>query len=99
MRSIAYKRVQNATRLLDNLVPGWADLIEPASLDLESRYNCVLGQLFGTYEGGLRALRLNEYEDAVGLGFNLGFAQLTYQPLLREWKRYILARRLKRVLA
>jgi hypothetical protein len=94
MRSIAYNRVKNGARLLDNLVPGWANLVETASLDLGSSSNCVLGQLFGTYEDGLRALGLNEYEDAASVGFNLGFAELTYQPLLREWKRHILAQRL-----
>lgn len=50
------ERVARGAEFLDEHRPGWRSEINLADLDLESTCGCVLGQLFGTYGDGLRAL-------------------------------------------
>lgn len=82
--------------LLDRVRPGWADKIDVETLDLSSCTRCVLGQMYGDYDIGLRALW------PVGLGGLLGFAQrhgfVPYSPgrgaeLQAEWTELIRERR------
>lgn len=40
-----------AARELDNLIPGWAELIDPEKVSLYSPTSCILGQLADTSQG------------------------------------------------
>lgn len=56
---------------LDEHVPGWADRIDLAALDLDSCTKCVLGQLFdGSYVHAVNALDLG-FEAQCAHGFDL----------------------------
>lgn len=43
------KRVSLGAKWLDENQPGWAMRVDPASLDLRSRKECLLGQVYGDY--------------------------------------------------
>jgi hypothetical protein len=45
-QEVADRRVKAGAALLDERMPGWAERIELAQLDLSSEWKCVLGQLF-----------------------------------------------------
>jgi len=53
-------------QLLDEERPGWAREIDLEMLNMASPCNCVLGQIFGHYDYGLRCLGL-------GYGREYGF--------------------------
>lgn len=88
------ENVQKAVALLDEAEPGWwrADRERPIrleSLRIECPMRCVLGQLFGVYHNGLKALSRNGKwpERSVQLGF-LGSHRTT-----EAWKKVIAERR------
>jgi hypothetical protein len=62
------KTVENGAALLDERLPGWANEIDAEELDLERSCNCVLGQLFGSYDKGRRVLGLS-HSEAKRFGF------------------------------
>jgi hypothetical protein len=89
-RELTEDRVSAGAVLLDEQRPGWYAQIDLQRLDMDSYDDCVLGQLFGSFEGGLETL------DAVGLYiYNIGFAGVPGDPrevyeLLGElWTREI----------
>lgn len=49
----AHEAVRRGIALLDSEVEGWRDRIDLDTFDIESAWNCVLGQVFGdgTYAG------------------------------------------------
>lgn len=52
-------RVRAGMALLDRLLvgrPGWRDDLDVDRLDMGDPWDCVLGQLYGTYADGLRML-------------------------------------------
>lgn len=57
---IAYARAANGARLLDRHKPGWAKEISFDGFSINSKLECVLGQLYGNYEDGLVAIGLPE---------------------------------------
>ena len=54
-------RVAAGAALLDAVRPGWAEVVEPADLAMESCADCVLGQLYGHYAKGLESLGLDPF--------------------------------------
>jgi hypothetical protein len=68
--------------------------VNPATIDVSSRSECPLGQLFGSYERGLFTLDLSDYA-VIGLGFNIGTGDLAYKQLSYEWRRIVRGRRAK----
>lgn len=46
MTDTVQQRVQAGAVLLDQKMPGWHEKIDPGTLDLHSKQQCVLGQLF-----------------------------------------------------
>lgn len=60
--------VREAAARLDAAAPDWYRRVRPLTLDLNSGERCVLGQVFGSYPAGLRALRVPG-SDVVGLAF------------------------------
>lgn len=66
--SEALIRAQRGAELLDEKKPQWRSHINVGRLDMFHPGYCVLGQLFGDYLYGLRALELSDL-DALRLGF------------------------------
>jgi hypothetical protein len=87
----------NGAVFLDEQRPGWAWEVDPETVVLADGCKCVLGQLYGEYETGCRALDLVSYpalggERVLTLGF-FGQQKEPWSPLTAAWKREILARR------
>jgi len=59
--------------LLDDKYPGWYKKIDLEKLDMYSAYNCILGQLYGTFRKGFRDLHLDDdrfnLEELIHMGF------------------------------
>ncbi len=85
--------------LLDEKRPGWLELVDTDNLMLVSRQWCVLGQVFGYFDDGLKALDMTSdggffqvSEEAVAHGFILSEDDMlnrpegrTFNHLTREW--------------
>lgn len=61
MRKNPESKVQRGVRLLDEKKPGWAAQINTEKLQMEHGQWCILGQLFGDYERGRKALGLDNF--------------------------------------
>jgi hypothetical protein len=61
--------VADRARWLDQKVPGWEHRINLDTLDIKSCRNCVLGQLFGSYEQALQTLLKEAFSSYVGDAF------------------------------
>ncbi|HYT40812.1 MAG TPA: hypothetical protein VEP90_00570 [Methylomirabilota bacterium] len=53
-----YRAVQAGSQLLDKIEPGWASKINLSSLSLPNQCNCILGQIYGSYEIGLKKVHI-----------------------------------------
>lgn len=76
--------VQRGAELLDERLPGWRDEIDQDFLDLGNTCNCVLGQLFGSYDRGVKVLGLHDSQ-ASALGFFKRGRQ-TWETLTAGWR-------------
>jgi len=94
--SILAERVDEGAALLDEKLPGWAERINLAQLDLASCYQCVLGQLFAfeydaedgsPYGAGVRALDIPDISPSW-----YGFDGADANALNAEWRRVITER-------
>ena len=63
------ERVHEGAQLLDQMFEEWEKQIDLDLLDMTNETGCILGQLFGDYEGGLHDLGV---DDGVEYGFYLG---------------------------
>ena len=86
--------------LIEDKRPGAVALLDPAELRIASSCDCPLGQTFGSYAKGCRALRLDDFGAAQhgfmwpSTGFGSGFhAHAFIAELEAEWRREIIARR------
>jgi hypothetical protein len=95
MRSV-FDKVQAGMRVLDKRSPGWFLAMNPATLNIISTEDCVLGQVFGSWDAGLRALHIGDLpKQQVELGFNLrGLGAWQIFSLNREWRTRIMARQM-----
>lgn len=105
----ARARARRGAALLDAQDPGWAERIDPGSLELADGAHCVLGQLHGEFRRGLLRTRIWDGSSAPGLTLfagaspeALGFyarsgddalAALDYALLNRAWREEIHRRR------
>jgi hypothetical protein len=100
-------RVSLGASLLDQRLPGYAPQIGLDELHIGSDVYGPLGQLYGTYAGGLLALWPNipSYEDRHRLGVKYGFhwdrgrsadPDAEVAALEYAWEREIAARRIGR---
>jgi hypothetical protein len=55
----AEDQVRDGVAFLNEQVPGWRTRINLQVLDLRNNEDCILGQLFGSYEEGTHALGLS----------------------------------------
>lgn len=84
------ERVDNGIKELDHHVPGWRDKVNCAILDVYSLKDCVVGQVFGSYDAGDRVLDLDDTK-ARYYGFDAENPndKEEYENLTNEWKRRI----------
>lgn len=64
-------RVARGAALLDEKVPDWRTRVNPDTLHMSLNSACVIGQLFGWYADGLRALEITGRVQATRYGFDL----------------------------
>jgi hypothetical protein len=76
--------VQAGVTLLDERVPGWRGRIDVDDLDLSSKRECVLGQLYGHFQEGVQQLGIRHQTCA--FGFATGGGGHEYTKLTKEWK-------------
>src|SRR6266536_5620391 len=96
--SAVSRQVARGAALLDEKIPGWAERIDLARLQMNSCHDCVIGQLFPVesdwvtpYGRGMEALGVWHLRgDARGHGVDGEDAD----ALNAEWRRVITARRL-----
>lgn len=69
--------------LLDEKAPGWREKIDLEELDLGECHACILGQVFGHYNAGKRALAEADNEP-VRYGFDCH--PTNYDLLTQAWK-------------
>lgn len=56
--------VKRGIKFLDENVPDWHDRVDVQKLDLGSCQECILGQLYGSFDDGYRELGLSTIESA-----------------------------------
>lgn len=56
------KNVVEGAKLLDEVMPGWAEKINLDTLNMDLRARCILGQLFGNYSVGLQTLKIKNWQ-------------------------------------
>lgn len=86
---VTRRQVARGSVLLDEHIPGWPLLVN-RPLRMWSSEDCVLGQVYGSYEDGIAALGMGTaIEVAERFGFMPGYAT----ALAVEWTRVINERR------
>lgn len=78
-------RVVRGAELLDERMPGWADRVDVATLDMNCPHNCVLGQT----AGWIVARKWPDLATARDVGAH-GFL---FNDQLQDWRLAILSRR------
>lgn len=81
--------VEKGIKLLDEKVPGWRERIDPDSLDMSDCFQCILGQLFGSFSDGSKKLGFVWLGNTEDFGFEVKqrFAPLPYDELTNLWKK------------
>ena len=86
--------------LIEDKRRGAVALLDPAELRIASSCDCPLGQTFGSYAKGCRALRLDDFGAAQhgftwpSTGFGSGFSSHAFiAELEAEWVRVVIIRR------
>ncbi len=88
--------VQSGAQLLDERRPGWYREIDIAQLDIALGSKCILGQVYGSYFEGVKAIGLACGQTAP-YGFAVTFsgpAPDNYANLTAAWREEIALRRL-----
>lgn len=93
------ERVLRGACLLDRKVPGWeARVTRP--LVMSSTIDCVLGQIYGTFYEGIRALKPRNHHSPTAHGFSeaeVGWEGMNYPALTEAWETLIAARRVPKI--
>lgn len=92
----ASKIVSDAAEFLDSMAgripeitPNWRESVDTSTLKMSSAYDCVLGQLFGNYSNGTRALRAADRD-----GYNEHEMNNAFCDHTAEWKLAVKAPRI-----
>jgi hypothetical protein len=91
----AKRRVARGAAFLDKRYPGWQDQVDLTRLDIDSCYQCVLGQLYGSFTQGSNSLGIG-YEKCARMGMDskgLVRSKEEFPKLTRAWVREIMFRR------
>lgn len=62
------ERIKAGVKLLDSHQPDWRKKVDPKKLDLLHHDNCILGQVYGGFSTGARALGI--WGRSIEFGFN-----------------------------
>lgn len=88
--------IEKGVKKLDKKIPGWDERIDIDLLDLGSDYDCVLGQLYGSYYSGRRELEDMGVKVGEKRMVKMGFfreSRHEYKSLDEAWREEILSRR------
>jgi len=88
------KTVERGAALLDERLPGWDAEIDVENLNMSNACDCVFGQLFGSYDKGLRVLVMDQ-----GTSKTFGFfvwPTSRWSSLSFAWRNLIRERRAAR---
>jgi len=94
LRRTLAERVQAGADLLDGVTPGWRSRVNADTLDMDTSFDCVLGQLFGSYWDGTRELRMDrDIEQRAAYGFTANASSVvedfTCDDLTAEWRKQL----------
>jgi hypothetical protein len=94
----AEERAARGAALLDTRYPGWEQLIDRDTLIMQYCDVCILGQLYGSYSAGLRAIFAVTVADAWEAADRHGFCidkprLITYADQDEAWAAEITRRR------
>ena len=90
------ERAERGASLLDEKEPLWFNDVDLTIFQINNTEQCVLGQLYGYYEGGLQKLGLSEGSLEQEYGFDISVSEFwnhTWQPLQDAWVNEITKRR------
>ena len=83
------ERIEAGIALLDEKVPGWEQHIDIQRLNMGDCKRCILGQLYGDYNIGIKKLEIGLMQDSE-LGFEVdSYEDESYDDLTEMWKEYI----------
>ena len=85
-------KAKKGAQLLDQEEPGWWGRIDVDALDMGSAFHDVLGQLYGDYGRGLKALGFLGSPKAEEYGF-ASVDPADHEPLADGWCQEVLKRR------
>ena len=60
-------------KLLDNRAPGWDNMVDADKIWMDDCLDCILGQVFGTFEDGIEHLGLSMDNEGSYYGFYVSF--------------------------
>lgn len=85
------QRIDRGAALLDEKKPGWAGEIDISTLNVDSYFDCVLGQLYGTFALGSEAIWGDEDgEDLQAMENGFFFLEVTKERETTEyWKEKV----------
>jgi hypothetical protein len=79
------KMVLAAAEVLDEKGPeDWRERIDPSTLEVASCSECVLGQIFGGYHLGLKALDIGPHHYRMR-----AFSGITHRAMTAAWLNYL----------
>lgn len=84
--------VEKGAEVLDQIKPGWREMVNKDTLNISDTYDCILGQVFGHFEYGTRAIRdAGITLDSEEMGFVCSLAEYncTCNELAEIWKEII----------
>lgn len=84
--------VEKGAEVLDQIKPDWRDRVNKSALDISNCFDCILGQVFGYFGDGMKAIRNEGITlDSEEMGFvcNLAEYACTCNELAEIWKEII----------
>jgi hypothetical protein len=82
-------QIAKGVSLLNEVNPNWKKKIRVSLLNMDKKQMCILGQLYGHYDEGLRILHLNS-QTSLEHGFRTKPAPPEERQILtEEWRKII----------
>lgn len=92
--SVIAENVARGVALLDSKVPDWRSKIDERELCMADMFNCILGQVFGSFGAGLKSLHgvnistHEAWQFGVAHGFDASTGSL-FDKLEAEWRKHL----------
>jgi hypothetical protein len=88
-------RVADGVAVLDEMRPGWANVVDIDTLEMSYASMCILGHVYGSFDAGCMMLYGRHAGESEAEGLH-GFAQVhvdeDWAPIQAEWVRIVSAR-------